>query len=166
MLVWSNYISYRHHLQSIFLCFSPPKCPPNVHKLDGYMCDAGQVIHFGSLSFMRMHAMFSHSFLTAISLSHSLRVVAMVAAARPETGNVKHCGDTVSTGSYLSVLRATVEKTFCHLVARKGKIHSDIFFILNRNCPKSESIEIKITFINQITYQNKMQCFVLCSYQN
>lgn len=69
------------------------QCPHNVHKLDGYMCDVGQVklLHF------RKHISFAACpfFFSLIISNFLLRVVVMEVAVRPETASAGLCGATV-----------------------------------------------------------------------
>lgn len=85
--------------------FSLLQCPHNVHKLDSYMCDAGQVksryllnvlllllllylIKYISLSVLPLFLIISTFFLP-------LRVVVMEVAVRPEMASAELCGATV-----------------------------------------------------------------------
>lgn len=71
------------------------QCPHNVHKLDGYTCDAGQVISF--LSLLYLSVSFSPP-LFLISLVFFLRAGVLMAAVRPEMDSAWLCGVTVRFG--------------------------------------------------------------------
>lgn len=105
--LWSSIRVYCKPQTTFFLL----QCPHNVHKLDGYMCDAGQVkssdlrnvpviVVFDSITNLCLSSFHVGDIMATILL---FRVVVMEAAVRPETDSAGPCGATVGLDWMLSL---------------------------------------------------------------
>lgn len=78
------------------------QCPHNVHKLDGYTCEYGQVQLCLPLLLLLHSVIYSCLFCIVDSLFFPVRVAVMEVAVRPEITSAKLCGASVCLYSFIS----------------------------------------------------------------